>query len=425
MQHATRKPLSIYEQQYHHPMLSVEKSECIDAWRQSLCELMSVDPQLQVSTPPPIESIPDDDQISVISDMTSISHRKPALRRRVSIASSTSKRSSRSIKMKPRDSSAPQKLKKKRSNDVKNWIEPRKPDPFAAHGLVSSLTPPTPAGAMSTSHPIGYFQDGKPTATTLSLEGDEGDKVSRDPIALIQEQAPVTMDRHAKYHGSTRAKQIHITDPNHHDAVSSSDNFNAPAKPFLSSSSSLMAKPPLLQPTVNLTKSQDEEEISLADLQRSLKRASLHHQATVSSSSLVSTERLRYDQHHQHPMAYQPFATVTAPAIPPYYMNNTPSMASSPSIHISKDVYRHQTRKKSTDHQREQRRNSWVSSCDQQKVLQHRRSIPLDALQWWSPLLYTFSSLYLPYLYPPSLSLYCHLVNAIFIIKLWNYLSIL
>ncbi|KAI8340242.1 hypothetical protein BC941DRAFT_349148, partial [Chlamydoabsidia padenii] len=98
---------------HHHHHQTPEKSNCIDAWRQSLCELMSVDPQLQLSTPPPIESIPEDDHISVISDMTSISHRKPtSLRRRAS--------SKRSIKMKSRD--APPQLKKKRSNDVKNWI---------------------------------------------------------------------------------------------------------------------------------------------------------------------------------------------------------------------------------------------------------------------------------------------------------------
>jgi hypothetical protein len=336
MQQTAKKPPSIYEKQYHHPMLSVEKSECIDAWRQSLCELMSVDPHLQVSTPPPIESIPDDDQISVISDMTSISHRKPTLRRRVSIASSTSKRSSRSVKVKPRDASAPQKLKKKRSNDVKNWIEPRKTDPLGAQ-----------APAVAAPYPVGYFHDGKPAATT-SLDNDEGDKVARDPTARIQEPTPI-----AKYHGSTRAKQIHIIDP--HDTLSAN---------LFSSSSSLMAKSP---PLAVDPKSQDEEEISLADLQRSLKRASLHHHTNISSPSLLST--VRYDQQHH------PFATLTAPAIPPYHTNNT--MAPS-----SKDVYRHQTRKKSTDQQREQRRNSWVSSCDQQKVLQHRRSIPLDTLQW-------------------------------------------
>lgn len=62
-----------YDARYKAPMLSMEKVHWIDQWRESLAELAAYD-QKAVS-PPPIEPIPDDDQISSISGLTSISHR--------------------------------------------------------------------------------------------------------------------------------------------------------------------------------------------------------------------------------------------------------------------------------------------------------------------------------------------------------------
>ncbi|GAN09262.1 hypothetical protein MAM1_0254d08787 [Mucor ambiguus] len=121
------------------PALSDEKIKVIEEWRKSLAELMASDPCIKVSTPPPIEPIPDDDTMSVFTDMTSVSNRPKSMKRR-----GNSKRSvtSRSLRRNKTNSIAPAgaasssnqhqemplegrpgpTLRKRRSDDVRNWM---------------------------------------------------------------------------------------------------------------------------------------------------------------------------------------------------------------------------------------------------------------------------------------------------------------
>ncbi|ORZ13632.1 hypothetical protein BCR42DRAFT_67634 [Absidia repens] len=486
--HHTSKSTLDYEKRYQHPILSVEKSECIDAWRQSLCELMAYDSQLQVSVPPPIESIPDDDQVSIISDMTSISHRKPTLRRRASIASSSSKRSARSSKMKPRVNTAAPRLKKKRSNDVKNWIEPRKIDnhngtaPLMPIGTslapISSSTPAAIPSTISQPHVpppadtyhVGYFQDCQTTArsssmTSLDLDGNDGriDDENDDERKRLDHNDKINNkntttgmeDRHVKYHHSTRSKPINVTNanlqipdtvgttlsPSHHHYQQTSSNDAHPVHRSLDNIASSSANyiPSSLTTTSPLyslahidthqIQQDDEEEISLADLQRSLKRTNLQHASGAVPSSSSSTVPTHYRQvpynHHHHQQQqqqqqhqhhahqyhqYQHYAPssssgmpITAPAIPPIPCNNTsnqPAILSRPFIQThrggnsngsSTDFYRQPNRKwkKQPDQQQQQqqkqhdqRRNSWASSCEQKKMIPLRQSVHLDTVHW-------------------------------------------
>ncbi|KAI8098743.1 uncharacterized protein BX664DRAFT_319473 [Halteromyces radiatus] len=428
----TTKSTSVYEKKYQHPSLSAEKVECIDAWRQSLSELMASDPQLRLSSPPPIESIPDDDQISVISDMTSISHRQPHLRRRISIASSSSKRSIRSNKVKPRDQQkvSPQ-LKKKRSNDVKNWIEPRKMD---SHGNIIGSSP-IGLPPIDT-YQVAYFQDCKTTARSSSsgsLHLDHDDTQQKE--VQNKNTTTVMLDRHAKYHNSTRAKQIQIVDVQHSPItpqqqsiditttssscrprsnssaqqskfVSPSDNF-PPTRRSLDNNNnnsntdstirspptSMLAESPLYSLAHVDSKNQDEEEISLADLQRSLKRASLQHhqQRTVSSSSLpASTQNQQYNHRHSythHHPQHQPYhssVSVAAPAVPPVPYNNHLGMISRASIlsGTTPQYAEPELDQQEEKWKKQQRSRSWMPSCEQQKIIQQRRSFQLDTTHW-------------------------------------------
>lgn len=176
-----------YDARYKAPMLSMEKVHWIDQWRESLAELAAYD-QRAVS-PPPIEPIPDDDQVSSISGLTSISHRgrPPATAttaQRRSIVSPRRKASKRSIRsitasmkrvtggsgnggatnptdggtiksnsIAPANASSaaimPQELpledrptsslKKKRSDEVKNWITSNKAEEIVIGKESSSI----------------------------------------------------------------------------------------------------------------------------------------------------------------------------------------------------------------------------------------------------------------------------------------------
>ncbi|CAO3600658.1 unnamed protein product [Absidia cylindrospora] len=488
------KPSLAYEERYQHPTLSVEKMECIDAWRQSLDELMASDPQLGVTSPPPIESLPDDDMVSVISDMTSISHRKKPtsnnLRRRTSVTSSkASKRSSSrssNNKLKAHHHPTPSlSLKKKRSNDVKNWIEPRKADPYTTtvttsnpHVLPSPSpspvktiqtssspvktiqTSPSPVQTMQISpspaktiqvspshippidtYHVPYFQDCK--TTTRSTSSASLDLKDDSPDDENQNKFNTTMlDRHAKYHSSTRAKQIQMvngpscpppsqtldkttpsssTDSSHRRKSyppvqsqsppvgrrSSGNDSTSMKQPQQHPPPSFLADSPLYSLAhVDQRKHQDEEEISLADLQRSLKRASLQQQqhqsmANVASPSSPVVPPLRHQSHayaqhfqpYQHPYHSSSSVSVTAPAIPPmpYTMNNMPFLSSGGSHSgsdkdMTADFYRQQNRvwKKQMEQQQQQqqRPKSWMPSCEQKNVMQQRRSVHLDTVHW-------------------------------------------
>ncbi|KAI8344497.1 hypothetical protein BC941DRAFT_497761 [Chlamydoabsidia padenii] len=449
----TNNTFTGYEKRYQHPSLSAEKMECIDAWRQSLGELMASDPQLCISNPPPIKSIPDDDQISVISDMTSVSHRKPpTLGRRVSSSSSSIKRSSQlsSNKVKLRDHQAPPSLKKKRSNDVKNWIEPRKSDKpinTATQSSTPAKSKTTPTLPLIDTYQVSYFQDCKTTARSTSsasldlnnhhqsnstsntsnnqVNDNSGNWISRKNSITKKPNNTntVMLDRHAKYHSSTRAKQIQIVEGQHlatpqqqFDTILSqntstpspssssirrqsysplqqqqSGNSSPPARRSLDSNSlkyplpSMMAESPLYS-LAHVDSNKNDDEISLADLQRSLKRASLQQQHSTGLSTTPSPSSSVKPQRH----SYLP--PLTAPAIPPvpYTMMNMSrtSLVSSPMYRNDSyndyDLYSHQqqNRKWKDQYQQDQQPRSWMPSCEQQKVMQQKRSIHLDTAHW-------------------------------------------
>ncbi|KAG1137135.1 hypothetical protein G6F37_006781 [Rhizopus arrhizus] len=97
-------------------LLSNEKIQVIEEWRKSLTELMAYDSNIK-RTPPPIEPIPEDDNLSIFTDMTSIS------RRRIKKVRRSSKRSTKIMPLLDETSN----LKRRRSDDVRHWIGNTKP----------------------------------------------------------------------------------------------------------------------------------------------------------------------------------------------------------------------------------------------------------------------------------------------------------
>ncbi|CEP17169.1 hypothetical protein [Parasitella parasitica] len=120
------------------PTLSEEKIRVIEEWRKSLAELMASDPCIKVSSPPPIEPIPDDDTMSIFTDMTSVSNRPKSMKRRGNSKRSTTSRSLRRNKTNsiapvaasssnqhqelPLEGRPGPTLRKKRSDEVRNWM---------------------------------------------------------------------------------------------------------------------------------------------------------------------------------------------------------------------------------------------------------------------------------------------------------------
>ncbi|CAO3684794.1 unnamed protein product [Rhizopus stolonifer] len=92
-------------------LLSNEKFRVIEEWRKSLAELMRHDPNIK-QTPPPIEPIPEDDNLSIFTDMTSVS------RRHVKKVRRSIRRSTKVIPLLEETST----LKKRRSDDVRHWM---------------------------------------------------------------------------------------------------------------------------------------------------------------------------------------------------------------------------------------------------------------------------------------------------------------
>ncbi|KAI8373030.1 uncharacterized protein BYT42DRAFT_56090 [Radiomyces spectabilis] len=260
-------PSSQYEKRYHAPTLSVEKMKWISEWRSSLAELMACDPNIRVS-PPPIEPIPEDDKMSVWSDMTSVSHRdKPRLmtpkrrgtwgsRRSIRVTNqkrggspptathtnSTAAQRPGSItqeaSLKCDESHSPS-LRKKRSDDVKHWIEPssrvtpptavasdqpealnEQPDDMISSGLrksgsqqsvhlvrsgsnrkpmiqrISVGLPPACGSSSPEIYHIDYFQD----VRTIGEEDDDTETESQHERYCSK----------MRYHSSVRAKNIQV-----------------------------------------------------------------------------------------------------------------------------------------------------------------------------------------------------------------------
>lgn len=246
-------PSDIYEQRYQMPQLSDEKAHWIDAWRNSLAELVASDPQIKVA-PPVIEPIKDDDTMSLGSEMTSITTRarlkaeetEPKsvypnttnLRRRITSGSRHSARkptiSRRKVSTAARlniVAPAPEisppvkeekielsnseaeymtpKMQRKRSNDVKNWLEPDRRPSYSRPVRTSSIRRPgfkrsEHVGPSSTPEVFGlnFFQTSTPS--------DETDSPLDTSATWPTPNAEVDG---LKYHSSVRGKAIQLVKP--------------------------------------------------------------------------------------------------------------------------------------------------------------------------------------------------------------------
>ncbi|KAF7723913.1 hypothetical protein EC973_001536 [Apophysomyces ossiformis] len=338
-----------YEQKYQTPALSSEKKQWIDEWRKSLAELIAYDPNIKVS-PPPIEPIPDDDKMSMLSGMTSVSKRERPRRRSTAGSLRSYKSLSRrvsTVSMHEKEMREPRsgKLKKKRSDDVKNWIEPvhhvskqndiKRSTSQQSVRLVRSMNRKpmiqrvasirTPSSSPEI-YDIDFFQD---VATTYTRESEP-----RSKLPTI------------RYHSSVRGKHVQVvhghdngssdSKPRDKKAGSISRRASMPLEGFrnlIGDEDPLCTMSPLqsLSKTENaialMAEKKEDEEMSLADLQRNLKRAhrreSWGHTRSPSASTILDIQKLQQRQQQPTLMHIQqtyPFAcgsAFAAPAVPP------------------------------------------------------------------------------------------------------------
>ncbi|KAG2228250.1 hypothetical protein INT45_011042, partial [Circinella minor] len=315
-----------YDNRYKPPMLSTEKLHWIDQWRESLAELAAYD----TSLPPPIEPIPDDDNMSSISGLTSISLREKSTAARKAQQSTVaptprrkkSKRSIRSVASAikrnnngydnnttitpksnsiapaaassadilpqefPLDDRPSTSLKKKRSDEVKNWI---------SNNTSNSNNPTSPVlvpnartildgdGDQLNDKSIRYHSSIRGRNARLVEEEDQQQQndnqaVALSPTKIISHRASVIAD-----------DQIYGISPLQTLAKAESTDILQQHIDHAKRSSS----PALLRHITNPEQQEDEDEnMSLADLQRSLRRISINEQPKQSLSH-PSTNRAR------------------------------------------------------------------------------------------------------------------------------------
>lgn len=261
-----------FDKKYNKPILSDEKIQVIDEWRKSLAELMAHDPCIkQVITPPPIESIPDDDTMSIFTDITSVSHRqRPTSIKRVKSRSSKRTKSISAAHQEIGLEDRPVRtLRKRRSDDVRNWMNSNHRDN------------------------INFFQD-------------VGTSVNDEEISHVNNHHDIL-----KYHTSIRGKKLTRVNPQGDLLVNNDDDSSLNQKkrrasiPLLSSHHINSLRSPL---QTLVKKNEEEEEMSLADLQKSLWQVSLHNRSTSVSSIQDLQKRQQQIYYNQ---------SIVAPAIPP------------------------------------------------------------------------------------------------------------
>ncbi|KAI7897202.1 uncharacterized protein EV154DRAFT_475526 [Mucor mucedo] len=259
-----------------------EQIKVIDEWRKSLAELMACDPCIkQVVTPPPIESIPDDDTMSIFTDITSVSHRqRPNSIKRVK---SRSSRKTKSNSISPAHQELPLEdkpvptLRKRRSDDVRNWMNNNRDN-------------------------INFFQD-------------VGTSVNDEEISHVNNNNDIL-----KYHTSIRGKKLTrvnnqgdlLINNNNDDDTSLNQKKRRASIPLLSTQNINSLRSPLQ--TLS-KKKEEEEEMSLADLQKSLWQVSLHNRST-SASSIQDLQKRQQQLYFNQ--------SIVAPAIPPLQLHTSP-----------------------------------------------------------------------------------------------------
>ncbi|KAF7728897.1 hypothetical protein EC973_005292 [Apophysomyces ossiformis] len=360
-----------YERKYRPPTLSVEKLQWIDEWRKSLEQLAANDPNIK-TTPPPIESIPEDDNMSYFSEMTSISARgkksqqqqqrqqqtsyeRPQIARTSPLRRAGSRRSIRSrnngakrsnnssksshddnednnnnnknqnevvpAKEMPLEDRPSLTLKKRRSDDVKNWIS-HKPMGTEGHACVTSL--PEMLN-------MDFFQD---TLTACDDEvGSQNSPNSKHKAAT-----------NIRYHASIRGKNVQVIQNSKSDSLLQNMNdpiprsgtqsfekdrirsvllednkLNSPSPlQTLAKADSMDAfhKQAVQASHEEIPPEEQDEEMSLADLQKSLKRMSV--QDAYSPMQRTQLDSLPY--------LYHPNLPIVAPASPPVPMVGPPPL---------------------------------------------------------------------------------------------------
>ncbi|KAI9282754.1 hypothetical protein BY458DRAFT_497261 [Sporodiniella umbellata] len=110
------------------PMLSEEKIQVIEEWQRSLAELMAYDPNIK-KYPPPIEPIPEDENMSIFTDITSVSHKRTKRAKKLSKRSTkvTPKELAKEVKEHKETTEVPlieetSTLKRRRSDEVQHWM---------------------------------------------------------------------------------------------------------------------------------------------------------------------------------------------------------------------------------------------------------------------------------------------------------------
>ncbi|KAG0181173.1 hypothetical protein DFQ29_009133 [Apophysomyces sp. BC1021] len=373
-----------YDRKYQAPALSSEKTQWIDEWRKSLAELIAYDPNIKVS-PPPIEPIPDDDKMSMLSGMTSISKcERPrrrstagsirsyrSLSRRMSAAAAAAATQEKPLG-ETKQQQQPGTLKKKRSDDVKNWIEPihrlrneneikrsgsqqsvRLVRPMNRKPMIQRVASVRGPSSSPEIYHVDFFQD---VATTCT-----DDTEAKSMLQTI------------RYHASIRGKHVQVVrndgdNDNGHSNSSGKIAGNIPRRASMplggyhdhllgdddEKNNPLYSMSPLqsLSRADNayalMAEKEEDEEMSLADLQRSLKRVhrkdSWGHARSPSASTVLDIQKqqqqqqqlqlqqLQQQQQQQHLQQLQqlqqpawmqihhPFArgsAFAAPAIPP------------------------------------------------------------------------------------------------------------
>ncbi|KAI8378165.1 hypothetical protein EDC96DRAFT_493806 [Choanephora cucurbitarum] len=247
--------------QIKYPILSQEKLKTIEAWCSSLAELIANNPSIK-QPPPPIEPIPDDENTSVFTNITSVSNRHRIKRRASSKRSSKRAFVPHAFQEMPLQTKSPQKLKKRRSDDVRHWMDRKK---------------------LTTYKPLHFFQD------AITVHDDTIEETCQDQTLT--------------YHSSIQAKKlIQVCQSNDHAAKEAKAKRRA-SMPFMETAKTsldLHRMSTLLSPLDFLTthpaypikRAQDEEEMSLADLQKSLRNIQLKSKRSPSVSSIQDLQRL-------------------------------------------------------------------------------------------------------------------------------------
>ncbi|KAI8377726.1 uncharacterized protein BYT42DRAFT_571375 [Radiomyces spectabilis] len=300
--------------------LSLEKAQWIDEWSRSIAELVAQDPHVEF-VPPPIESIPDDDQMSLGSGMTSISARgkaKPVLPAYDHPQGETQWRTLEKDKNNsdhptpyPQESPVEGRphpvLRKKRSDDVKNWITRQSPtDQAPGEHHHRSLSPSHRRQSLNILSSMRH--DDQPSSPHVSQL--QSSKITRRASAGLishsftnyRSQSQPLRDDIDDNLGNDGIS-VHPTPPLHHQ-----DGYNDIHRIH----PSLLSRTPSMQTLQQQHQQQrgtavhqpgvDDDDISLADLQRSLRRLSMNtprqpprHKLSRSSMDLQRPYSVSYD----------------------------------------------------------------------------------------------------------------------------------